>query len=213
MTASAILRFEPQNGGEGRIRTCEGRARRFTVSPRWPLGYLSMAGRLSSAHREPVISSQFEGRTIQQPLKPCRSEILESWLWDSNPQPADYKSAALPIELSQQNRLKPCSCQLGRKLISQSRASNSTKPLRNLPNDHQTQSESHFGGFAAKISLRVEKGKVSEAARAARPHSRETTTNVPRTAKGFVLEGQVRRQRLFPRTLVFLVNWPLTLLK
>ena len=24
-----------------------------------------------------------------------------SWLWDSNPQPADYKSAALPIELNQ----------------------------------------------------------------------------------------------------------------
>ena len=24
-----------------------------------------------------------------------------SWQWDSNPQPADYKSAALPIELSQ----------------------------------------------------------------------------------------------------------------
>ena len=24
-----------------------------------------------------------------------------SWRWDSNPQPADYKSAALPIELRQ----------------------------------------------------------------------------------------------------------------
>jgi hypothetical protein len=24
-----------------------------------------------------------------------------SWLWDSNPRPADYKSAALPTELSQ----------------------------------------------------------------------------------------------------------------
>ena len=28
---------------------------------------------------------------------------LWSWRWDSNPQPADYKSAALPIELHQQN--------------------------------------------------------------------------------------------------------------
>ena len=27
---------------------------------------------------------------------------LWSWRWDSNPQPADYKSAALPIELRQQ---------------------------------------------------------------------------------------------------------------
>src|SRR6202042_1396686 len=32
-----------------------------------------------------------------------RTNILKlwSWLWDSNPQPADYKSAALPIELRQ----------------------------------------------------------------------------------------------------------------
>ena len=29
-----------------------------------------------------------------------------SWRWDSNPQPADYKSAALPVELRQQ-RLSP----------------------------------------------------------------------------------------------------------
>ncbi len=29
-----------------------------------------------------------------------------SWRWDSNPQPADYKSAALPIELRQQSRNK-----------------------------------------------------------------------------------------------------------
>jgi hypothetical protein len=27
--------------------------------------------------------------------------IFWSWRWDSNPQPADYKSAALPIELRQ----------------------------------------------------------------------------------------------------------------
>src|SRR6266571_5501976 len=33
---------------------------------------------------------------------PCRSiHCLWSWRWDSNPQPADYKSAALPIELRQ----------------------------------------------------------------------------------------------------------------
>ena len=30
----------------------------------------------------------------------------ESWLWDSNPQPADYKSAALPIELNQHKPLR-----------------------------------------------------------------------------------------------------------
>ena len=27
--------------------------------------------------------------------------LQRSWRWDSNPQPADYKSAALPIELHQ----------------------------------------------------------------------------------------------------------------
>ncbi len=27
--------------------------------------------------------------------------LVWSWRWDSNPQPADYKSAALPIELRQ----------------------------------------------------------------------------------------------------------------
>ena len=30
-----------KSGGEDRIRTCEGRATRFTVWPRWPLGYLT----------------------------------------------------------------------------------------------------------------------------------------------------------------------------
>jgi hypothetical protein len=28
--------------------------------------------------------------------------LFESWRWDSNPRPADYKSAALPTELRQQ---------------------------------------------------------------------------------------------------------------
>ena len=31
----------------------------------------------------------------------CLLREIWSWLWDSNPQPADYKSAALPIELNQ----------------------------------------------------------------------------------------------------------------
>ncbi len=47
--------------------------------------------------------------------KTCRSKALQnnnqqltqqkiwSWRWDLNPQPADYKSAALPIELRQRN--------------------------------------------------------------------------------------------------------------
>jgi hypothetical protein len=36
-----------------------------------------------------------------------------SWLWDSNPQPADYKSAALPIELNQPEQVKERTDHLG----------------------------------------------------------------------------------------------------
>ena len=35
------LSYSRQNGGEGRIRTFEGIAGRFTVCSLWPLGYLS----------------------------------------------------------------------------------------------------------------------------------------------------------------------------
>lgn len=39
---STLVPTCPKNGknGQNRIRTCEGKARRFTVFPRWPLGYL-----------------------------------------------------------------------------------------------------------------------------------------------------------------------------
>ncbi len=49
---------------------------RFTVCSLWPLGNPS--------------------REDQYLL------LIWSWRWDSNPQPADYKSAALPVELRQQ---------------------------------------------------------------------------------------------------------------
>lgn len=41
------------------------------------------------------------------PLR-CQSSAKKSnwsWQWDSNPQPADYKSAALPIELCQHTQI------------------------------------------------------------------------------------------------------------
>ncbi len=38
-------------------------------------------------------------------IKAMKSKKLWSWIWDSNPQPADYKSAALPIELIQHTKL------------------------------------------------------------------------------------------------------------
>ena len=58
--------------GEG-FEPSKTTANRFTACPLWPLGYPS--------------ASQ------------CVSKW--SWRWDLNPQPADYKSAALPIELRQ----------------------------------------------------------------------------------------------------------------
>jgi hypothetical protein len=62
----------PKNGGGRRIRTSEAFRSRFTVCPLWPLG------------------------------NPSRYYSIIKWsrLTDSNPRPADYKSAALPTELN-----------------------------------------------------------------------------------------------------------------
>ena len=64
-----------RRGGGGWIRTTEAKRNRFTVCPLWPLGN----------------SSEYE--------------IVWSWWTDSNPRPADYKSAALPAELHQHRPL------------------------------------------------------------------------------------------------------------
>ena len=68
-----------QTGGGGRIRTSEVYDGRFTVCSLWPLGNPSR-GRYSLG-----------------------SALGAHWSWrqELNPQPADYKSAALPIELRQ----------------------------------------------------------------------------------------------------------------
>ena len=63
------------HGGERRSRTFEGWAVRFTVWSLWPLGnlpYFIILGYSLELH------------------------FIWSWQWDLNPQPADYKSAALP---------------------------------------------------------------------------------------------------------------------
>ena len=64
-----------QLGGSGWIRTTVGTANRFTVCPLWPLG--------------------------NTPISPSPRRRKWSWWTDSNPRPADYKSAALPAELHQ----------------------------------------------------------------------------------------------------------------
>ena len=64
-------------GGRRWIRTTEAKRNRFTVCPLWPLG--------------------------NAPIYYYTIIIREIWSWwtDSNPWPADYKSAALPTELHQ----------------------------------------------------------------------------------------------------------------
>ncbi len=67
------------NGGQGRIRTFEDRSQQiYSLSP--------------LATRAPAHLFRTNRYIIAKNW---------SWQWDSNPQPADYKSAALPIELCQ----------------------------------------------------------------------------------------------------------------
>ena len=67
------------------------KSNRFTVCPLWPLGNSSklvlLSGNLSITR--PQIGRFPKGKW--------------SWWTDSNPRPADYKSAALPTELHQQD--------------------------------------------------------------------------------------------------------------
>jgi hypothetical protein len=65
--------------GESRIRTCEGETNRFTVCPRWPLEYLP----------------NFQYFKFQKLNFTLKLRLLKSRWRDSNPRPADYKSAAL----------------------------------------------------------------------------------------------------------------------
>ena len=78
----------PQVGGQGWIRTTEVSDGRFTVCSLWPLGNLPMNDPDHPAQRWRAVDLE-----------------EESWRWDLNPQPADYKSAALPIELRQHEAL------------------------------------------------------------------------------------------------------------
>ena len=70
--------------GRGRwIRTIESSANGFTVRPLWPLG-------------NPSKSTLFFYYIKYHLYMQCNFDIW-SWWRESNPQPADYKSAALPL--------------------------------------------------------------------------------------------------------------------
>ena len=75
---------QTQSGGRGWIRTTEVTDNRFTVCPLWPLG------------NSPIFNFY---------------QVQWSWWTDSNPRPADYKSAALPTELHQHVVETACSLQ------------------------------------------------------------------------------------------------------
>ena len=71
-----------KSGGRWWIRTTEVEDDRFTVCSLWPLG------------KPPILFISLKNLS--------RGKILKwSWWTDSNPRPADYKSAALPTELHQ----------------------------------------------------------------------------------------------------------------
>ncbi|HRN71414.1 MAG TPA: hypothetical protein PLS49_09645, partial [Candidatus Woesebacteria bacterium] len=66
----------------------------FTLS----IIYLSLWWKKSlqkSLHCRYIIRGILEKSKNKKPLKQSVLRVLESWQWDSNPQPADYKSAAL----------------------------------------------------------------------------------------------------------------------
>jgi hypothetical protein len=56
-----------------------------------------------SIHSPYTVSGILSNPLKQKMRKHIAFASFLSWRWDSNPQPADYKSAALPIELRQQN--------------------------------------------------------------------------------------------------------------
>ena len=62
------------------------RNNRFTVCPIWPLW------------NSPILNDKQKAYLCQLQINLCR---IKSWWTDSNPRPADYKSAALPTELHQ----------------------------------------------------------------------------------------------------------------
>src|SRR5262249_54243922 len=68
-------------------------ASRFTVCPLWPLGYLAMrtvdASRTRSAGRRPAL--------VTNAVRACPDASRWSWRRESNPRPAAYKAAALPL--------------------------------------------------------------------------------------------------------------------
>ncbi len=55
-----------------------------------------------SVHSRYTVSGILKSLKNKKASKQSALKLFLSWRWDSNPRPADYKSAALPTELRQQ---------------------------------------------------------------------------------------------------------------
>ncbi len=82
-------------GGENRIRTCEGRASRFTVCPLWPLGNLPLgvgSGGIRSVWTEPLPGREASGETR------CAPRVLG---------PTNARASRAPDRLGDRGRRRP----------------------------------------------------------------------------------------------------------
>src|SRR5215208_2762415 len=81
--------------GGGRIRTSVGEAGRFTVCSLWPLGHTpGHAPAALCAERPNMVANATDFSTDEKGLREASNESPGR---DSNPRPAAYKAAALPL--------------------------------------------------------------------------------------------------------------------
>ena len=81
--------------GGGRIRTSVGEAGRFTVCSLWPLGHTpGHAPAALCAERPNMVANATDFSTDEKGLQGTSNESPGR---DSNPRPAAYKAAALPL--------------------------------------------------------------------------------------------------------------------
>ncbi len=85
--------------GQGRIRTSEGVSHQIYSLD--PLTAWATRPCLPAPHRAPCKQGKIR-QSVSAAARPAQENWMKSWRRDSNPQPVDYKSTALPVELRQQ---------------------------------------------------------------------------------------------------------------
>ena len=103
LTASVPLRSVPTKPNAKRDPPLE--RHQLRQMDRTPASELSLFSYSPADPPRPSPTTRFGIGSPLTPLRICRCRLpsppIWSWRWDSNPQPADYKSAALPVELRQ----------------------------------------------------------------------------------------------------------------